>query len=165
MSTLETIVVERTPDSDTDEEENSNQEDTTQKHQYCWNPSQHISLLHIIILRLPFSAPYKTKGMAWESIAEDYNLAVKQPNSIKGRKANEKFYSLLSIFRKDKAASLRKSGTNKEYTELDQLLEELDELEHDSRIENETMKEVNQKKVISLYNVLILFNLLIWFLD
>ena len=72
---------------------------------------------------------------------------------------------MLSIFQKDKAALLHKSRTNEEYTELDQLLEELDELERDSRIENETTKEVNQKKVISLYNVLILFNLLIWFLD
>jgi hypothetical protein len=148
MSTSDTIVVDllHTPDSDADEEE----DDTTQKRQYRWNPSRHISLLRIILLRLPFSAPYKTKGVAWESVAEDYNLAVKQPNAIKGRKANEKFYSLLSIFRKNKAASLRKSGTNEEYTELDQLLEDLDELEHDSRIENEAIKEINQKKVVLL---------------
>lgn len=148
MSTSDTIVVDllHTPDSDADEED-----DTTQKRQYRWNPSRHISLLRIVLLRLPFSAPYKSKGVAWESVAEDYNLAIKQPNAIKGRKANEKFYALLSTYRKDKAVSLRKSGTNEEYTELDQLLEDLDELERDSRTENEALKEINRKKVVLLY--------------
>jgi hypothetical protein len=33
---------------------------------------------------LPITCPYKTKGAAWESVIKDYNLAVKQPNAIKG---------------------------------------------------------------------------------
>jgi hypothetical protein len=147
MSTSDTIVVNllHTQDSDIEQGDDSNHAGT-RKTQYRWNPGRYIPLLRIAILRSPFAAPYKTIGAAWDAVAQDYNLAIKEPDCINGRKAKEKFYSLLSTFRKDEAESLRKSGTDEEYTELDQLLEELDELERDSRIKN----ELNKKKVIYL---------------
>ena len=39
------------------------------------NASRYISLL-LIILHSPYSAPFKTKGVAWDRIAKDYNTAV-----------------------------------------------------------------------------------------
>jgi hypothetical protein len=47
----------------------------------------------------------------------------------------------LLIFWKEEAASLCKSGTDEEYTEVDILLEELDELERDVKAENVALKK------------------------
>src|SRR4051812_5527181 len=161
MSTSDTIVVDllHTQGSDIDQEDDGNHA-STRKIQYRWNPSRYIPFLRIVILRSPFAAPYKTIGTAWETVAQDYNLAIKEPNCINGRKAKEKFYSLISTFRKDEAESLRKSGTDEEYTELDRLLEELDELERDSRIKN----ELNRKKVIYMifFNFIQFFNIILY---
>jgi len=130
---------------DNDEEDNNHegneQKETSRKHHYRWNPGRYIPLLRIIILRSPFSAPHKTKRVAWDKVAQDYNAAMKEPSAITGRKAKEKFDDLLAIFRKEEVESLHKSGTNEEYTELDTLLEELDELERDFRAEDEALKK------------------------
>ena len=53
----------------------------------------------------------------------------------------------MTTFRKEEVESLRRSGTDEEYTELDQLLEELDELERDARAQSEAEKDLNKKKV------------------
>jgi hypothetical protein len=62
--------------------------------------------------------------------------------------------------------SLCKSGTNEEYTELDILLEELDELEHDARVEDEVTKESAKKKVsyikYGIFSRIILFNFILY---
>ena len=76
-----------------------------------------------------------------EKVAQDYNAAVKVSGAITGRKAKEKFDDLLLVFQKEEAASLCKSGTDEEYTEVDILLEELDELERDSKAENVALKK------------------------
>src|SRR4051812_8683325 len=114
MSTSDTIVVDllHTQDSDTDQDDESNHGETTRKCQYHWNPCRIIALLRIIIVRSPFSAPYKSKRAAWETIAQDYNLSVNKPNAVSGRKAKATFYILLSVFRKQEAESLRKGGTD-----------------------------------------------------
>src|SRR4051812_37747694 len=108
--------------------------------------------MHIVIDRSPFTAPYKTIGVAWETIAKGYGLAVKEPNCISGRKLKEKFYNLLSTFRKEEAGLFHKSETDKEYSDLDKLLKKLNKLECDSRVKVE-------KKVIyfKIYDVFDLF--------
>jgi hypothetical protein len=161
MSTsADTIVVDLLASEDTETEIDGNldlnqetdSQDTSnrigRKNHHRWNPSRYISLLHSVLLYSPFSIPYKTKGATWNHIAENYNMAIETPNAINGRKAKEKFEFLLSAFRKEEVESLRKSGTDEEYTEMNHLLEELDELEHDAKVENETMKESNKKQVI-----------------
>jgi hypothetical protein len=149
-----------------DKQENSEHEGTSRKRQHRWNPSRHIFLLRAVILRSPFSAPYKTKSATWNSVAQDYNAAVKEPNAINGRKAKEKFDILLSTFRRDEVESLRKSGTNEEYTELNTLLEELDELEHDAKVEDEATKESTKKKVsyikYGIFSHITLFNFILY---
>jgi hypothetical protein len=127
-------------------DENLHQEDS-RKRQYRWNPSRYVSLLRLVILRTPYAAPYKSKVSAWDAVANEYNEAEGEPNAITGRKAKEKFEFLLATFRKEEAESLRKSGTDEEYDEMKRLLEELDELERDSRAISDGEKEALKRKV------------------
>lgn len=121
--------------------------EASRKRQHRWNPSRYISLLRIVTLHSPFAASYKNKGASWDRVAEEYNAAIEEQNAITGRKAKEKFDLLLSTFRKEEVESLRRSGTDEEYTELDHLLEELDEMERDARAESEASKDNIKKKV------------------
>lgn len=101
---------------------------------FRFNPARDILLLREVIGHRPFAAGYGQTSRAWDTIVRNLkglgmDVCV---TTVQGRYAH-----LKKIYLKEQMDQLRRSGTEEEYSEREQLLQDLLDLEKAARSEND----------------------------
>ncbi|XP_023244561.1 troponin T-like [Centruroides sculpturatus] len=94
----------------------------------CWHD---IILLREVVTVNPYA--YENPKVAWKDIAENLQTYY----DVDGRRCRERTNLLLQYYDKNDQASLRKSGTEEEFTERNELLEEIKELKYEAQMTTE----------------------------
>jgi hypothetical protein len=134
--------LERKSDSDSDEIVTK-----ISKKQFRYSASGRVSLLKEVINVNPYDAAHGLSGKAWDDVRNNFLKAVPRAKSFNILTATVRntVERMISRFRAGEIESLRKSGEEEDYTELDQLLTDLVEL-IDAVDEEKVKKEERNKK-------------------
>ncbi|XP_023221109.1 uncharacterized protein LOC111622884 [Centruroides sculpturatus] len=90
-----------------------------------------ILLLREVVAINPYA--YENPKDAWKNIAENLRTFY----TVDSRRCRERTSLLLQYYEKNNQASLRRSGTEEEFTERNQLLQEIKELKYEAQITSE----------------------------
>ena len=102
-----------------------------------WTQSHDLALCRELLVTNPFQEKYKTTKRAklWDEAAANLAQTSAPPfkKSLDRRAVQERYRLLTEKFQKKMAKERRESGSNPTMTELDALVEELEEREHTER--------------------------------
>ncbi|XP_067133385.1 chromatin assembly factor 1 subunit A-like [Centruroides vittatus] len=91
----------------------------------CWHD---IVLLREVVAVNPYA--YKNPKAAWKNIS----VNLRTYYAVDGRRCRERTNLLLQYYDENDQASLRRCGTEEEFTERDELLQEIQELKYEAQI-------------------------------
>ncbi|KAG9408113.1 hypothetical protein AC1031_021350 [Aphanomyces cochlioides] len=109
------------------------------KSAYRFKAASDIDLLKEVMLIQPFAAAYGQTKSRWEEISDNFVLT--------GQGCRKRFDDLIAAFKEQSTASLRASGTDEEYLQRDQLLQDLSDMIDVILLEKKTEKELKDDKV------------------
>ncbi len=101
-----------------------------------------VALLKEVQRATPFALPHGQVTAAWEDVAAGVRRAA--GIDVDGRRCRLRYSNLLQTFRRGEADNLRKSGTEEEYSERQQLLQDLNEQE-DAATEAASLEKTSQQ--------------------
>jgi hypothetical protein len=112
--------------SSPERDDRNNEQGSARRRMFRFNPVRDILLLREVIGQRPFAAGYGQAGRVWESITRNLNTGGMPVtlSTVQGRCA-----LLKRAFRKQQMEQLRRSGTEEECSEREQLLQDLIEME------------------------------------
>ncbi|KAG9409833.1 hypothetical protein AC1031_020139 [Aphanomyces cochlioides] len=115
------------------------------KSAYRFKAASDIDLLKEVMLIQPFAAAYGQTKSCWEEFSD--NLCAIYGSVLTGQGCRKRFDDLMAAFKEQSTASLRASGTDEEYLERDQLLQDLSDMIDVILLEKKTKKELKDDKV------------------
>jgi len=118
------------------------------KKQHRWNPERKLTFLRIVELLKPFSAKYGTIVAAWEKVATEYNEATGLSGALWAKSARIAYEDFMHAYRKNENLSKKKSGEDEEHTEIDDILQNLDQLDKDAQDAADAETAAKRKKVL-----------------
>jgi hypothetical protein len=103
-----------------------------------------VALLKEVQNALPLRQPHGKVRDAWERVASGVHKA--SGRDVDAKRCQERYKHLMSEFRRNQAANLRKSGKEEDFGEWEQLLQDLKEQEDEIKQENEEEKTAAKAK-------------------
>ena len=115
-----------------------------------WTTDHDVLFCREIIVSQPYQHKFGTRerGQCWEKVASILNGVDKPAFRVDSRALRDHINKLLSKYSKKKANEIKASGTETELTELDVLLEEIQQLKNDSDLITSQAKENKIKKLM-----------------
>ncbi|KAJ3229053.1 hypothetical protein HDU77_001682, partial [Chytriomyces hyalinus] len=137
-------------------EESGARGDTGRKKKVHFCAGMDVDLLKAVVNEEPFAATHGAVTAAWVTVASNLNKIwdLDEASGVTGPMCQKQFKVLVDVFRKEELDALRASGTDKEYSEREQLLTDLmEEAEderrecHDKKLEDIEKCEINRNIV------------------
>ncbi|KAJ3112781.1 hypothetical protein HK098_007942, partial [Nowakowskiella sp. JEL0407] len=100
---------------------------------YQFNAAAHIALLRECINQKVWNIPHGQSNEVWNRVLSNFHIAIRKE---KGHEQDEttaanlqkQYNKLLATFKKNQIESLRASGTDEQYTDRDELLQDIVDL-------------------------------------
>ncbi|KAG9415752.1 hypothetical protein AC1031_000130 [Aphanomyces cochlioides] len=122
--------------------------DGKRKDVFRFKAATDVDVLREVMRIQPFSADYGQTGRRWDELSRCM-CEIHGDGSVNSYSCRRRFEDLLQNFKKDNMASLRASGTEEEYTERDQLLQDIVDMmdaSNSGKIEKKSTKMAKIKK-------------------
>lgn len=144
-------VYAQSPSDGTSSDDNEEEEETFIKHakhkveeqtvvrrakQFRYSAQDRIDLLKEVCKFQPFDSAHGDVKANWEKVAAAFRANRPKAKDVKGASVARTFDSMLKVFKAGERASLRKSGCEEEYDELERLMTDIVDL---SEVINDTV--------------------------
>ena len=113
---------------------------------FHFKPRTDIELCKLVIADPPFLASHGQTQEKWEAIQARLSIT-------NWRALRDRFNLLIRQYKSENMANLRKSGTEEEYTEREQLLEELCDLLGEKQLKEARPSQVDNSKAVREYSL------------
>ncbi|ETV92427.1 hypothetical protein H310_13306 [Aphanomyces invadans] len=117
---------------------------TKRKPAYRFTNTADVDLLNEVVLVAPFDAGYGQTTARWDEIGD--NMRSIHGEAITAICCRRRFDDLLAAFKKATLKALRSSGTEEEYNERDQLLQDIVDLIDAAATKKKALKQVQDKR-------------------
>ncbi|ETW01384.1 hypothetical protein H310_06933 [Aphanomyces invadans] len=122
----------------------SEQEGTKRKAAYRFSIPVDIDMLKEVMFACPHDAPYGQTSSRWQEVGEHMRALLGPELSAGGcRKRHD---DLMAAFKKETVKSMRASGTEEEYLEREQLLQDLSDMIESANDKRKSIQEEKDKK-------------------
>ncbi|KAG9417097.1 hypothetical protein AC1031_001485 [Aphanomyces cochlioides] len=127
------------------EDKDNNAHDSKRKAAFRFMTSSDIDLLKEVIHIQPFDAPHGQTAARWLVI--ESNLKAIYGESISSKGCRTRFGDLLLAFKQDTLTALRASGTDEQYDEREQLLQDIVDLMENSAVQKRIAKSEKSARI------------------
>ncbi|ETW06268.1 hypothetical protein, variant [Aphanomyces invadans] len=111
---------------------------------FRYSVSADIDLLKEVVMVAPYDAPYGQTSARWEEICD--HMRQLHGDSLTTASCRKRFDDLLSAFKKSTLKALRASGTEEEYVERDQLMQDISDMMDVALLRKKAAKQVQERR-------------------